>query len=256
LKDEFSRFGTILSIKLMRDDKGNSRGFGFVSFKTLDEANRAINEMRGKLIEGKNIYVAHRKETRGRDNQNSRQKGGNRWNQNQNQSQNLNQNTKQPRRNNHNNNNTNSNNNANSNKQQGNNPQGQNAANKSNNTQSARSNSSSSSSSSFTPQEAKTQQQSTTNPPQQPTSTSGNLVEEFLSQFSPEHQLPSVAERLYPLILVQSQNAELAGKITGMLMDRYSNPQDLAAFLFDDKSLKEKIDEAAQILNQAQPTQQ
>lgn len=34
LREMFAPFGTITSHKIMRDDKGNSRGFGFVCFST------------------------------------------------------------------------------------------------------------------------------------------------------------------------------------------------------------------------------
>lgn len=66
LKEEFSRFGTIQSAKVMRDEKGQSKGFGFVCFKKPEEASAALNEMNGKMVEGKPIYVAlaQRKEVR------------------------------------------------------------------------------------------------------------------------------------------------------------------------------------------------
>ena len=34
LREMFAPYGTITSHKIMRDDKGNSRGFGFVCFST------------------------------------------------------------------------------------------------------------------------------------------------------------------------------------------------------------------------------
>jgi len=67
LRKEFSRFGgTITSAKVMRDDKGVSKGFGFVCFATPDEATKAVTEMNGTMIGNKPIYVAlaQRKEVR------------------------------------------------------------------------------------------------------------------------------------------------------------------------------------------------
>lgn len=59
LRDEFSAMGTITSARIMRDPKTNlSRGFGFVCYSTPEESTRAVNEMNGKLIAGKPIFVA------------------------------------------------------------------------------------------------------------------------------------------------------------------------------------------------------
>jgi len=66
LRQEFSACGTITSAKVMRDDKGASKGFGFVCFSTPDEATKAVTEMNGKMLGAKPIYVAlaQRKELR------------------------------------------------------------------------------------------------------------------------------------------------------------------------------------------------
>lgn len=59
LRDEFSAMGTITSARVMKDLKsGVSRGFGFVCYSTPEDATRAVNEMNGKLIAGKPIFVA------------------------------------------------------------------------------------------------------------------------------------------------------------------------------------------------------
>lgn len=58
LKEEFQSFGTITSAKVMLDDTGKSRGFGFVAFSSPDEASRAISEMNQHMIAGKPLYVA------------------------------------------------------------------------------------------------------------------------------------------------------------------------------------------------------
>lgn len=66
LEDEFAKYGTIQSIKIMRDEKQSSRGFGFVCFTTPEEAQRALAEMNGKMVGTKPLYVAlaQRKEQR------------------------------------------------------------------------------------------------------------------------------------------------------------------------------------------------
>lgn len=66
LRQEFAQCGTITSAKVMKDDKGVSKGFGFVCFSTPDEATKAATEMNGKMIMNKPIYVAlaQRKELR------------------------------------------------------------------------------------------------------------------------------------------------------------------------------------------------
>jgi len=58
LRQEFAGSGTITSAKVMRDDKGVSKGFGFVCFATPDEATKAVTELNGKIIMNKPIYVA------------------------------------------------------------------------------------------------------------------------------------------------------------------------------------------------------
>nr|KAF6387444.1 hypothetical protein mMyoMyo1_007940 [Myotis myotis] len=57
LKELFSQFGKILSVKVMRDPTGKSKGFGFVSYGKHKDANKAVEEMNGKEIRGKVIFV-------------------------------------------------------------------------------------------------------------------------------------------------------------------------------------------------------
>jgi polyadenylate-binding protein len=58
LREHFADFGTITSCKVMRDEKGNSKGFGFVCFTTPDEASKAVTQLHNTLLAGKPIYVA------------------------------------------------------------------------------------------------------------------------------------------------------------------------------------------------------
>uniref|UniRef100_A0A8C5KM72 Polyadenylate-binding protein n=1 Tax=Jaculus jaculus TaxID=51337 RepID=A0A8C5KM72_JACJA len=57
LKDLFGKFGPVLSVKVMMEDNGKSKGFGFVSFERHEDAQRAVDEMNGKELHGKQIYV-------------------------------------------------------------------------------------------------------------------------------------------------------------------------------------------------------
>eukprot|EP01057_Protomagalhaensia_wolfi_P005597 Protomagalhaensia_wolfi_Nauph_80__5596@NODE_631_length_2183_cov_33_958022_g472_i0_p1_GENE_NODE_631_length_2183_cov_33_958022_g472_i0NODE_631_length_2183_cov_33_958022_g472_i0_p1_ORF_typecomplete_len591_score124_82RRM_1/PF00076_22/1e19RRM_1/PF00076_22/4_1e20RRM_1/PF00076_22/1_7e12RRM_1/PF00076_22/2_2e19RRM_5/PF13893_6/6_4e06RRM_5/PF13893_6/7_2e07RRM_5/PF13893_6/0_0051RRM_5/PF13893_6/0_00014PABP/PF00658_18/6_8e24RRM_7/PF16367_5/0_033RRM_7/PF16367_5/0_00013RRM_7/PF16367_5/0_1RRM_7/PF16367_5/0_05Nup len=57
LRRMFERFGTITSAKVMRDEEGHSKGFGFVCFTTAEEATKAIAEMHLKVHDHKPLYV-------------------------------------------------------------------------------------------------------------------------------------------------------------------------------------------------------
>ncbi|KAK3544449.1 hypothetical protein QTP86_012431 [Hemibagrus guttatus] len=65
LRMVFGQFGTIISAKVMTEN-GRSKGFGFVSFKSSQEAELAKNAMNGRMWGRKQIYVgeALRKEER------------------------------------------------------------------------------------------------------------------------------------------------------------------------------------------------
>ncbi|XP_064254177.1 polyadenylate-binding protein 4 isoform X2 [Passer domesticus] len=57
LKELFGKYGKTLSVKVMTDPTGKSKGFGFVSFEKHEEANKAVEEMNGKDINGKMLFV-------------------------------------------------------------------------------------------------------------------------------------------------------------------------------------------------------
>ncbi|XP_015737001.1 polyadenylate-binding protein 1-like isoform X3 [Coturnix japonica] len=57
LREIFSRFGKTLSVKVMMDNTGRSRGFGFVNFEKHEEAQKAVADMNGKEINGRMVYV-------------------------------------------------------------------------------------------------------------------------------------------------------------------------------------------------------
>eukprot|EP00929_Paragymnodinium_shiwhaense_P088096 TRINITY_DN482_c1_g3_i2.p1 TRINITY_DN482_c1_g3~~TRINITY_DN482_c1_g3_i2.p1 ORF type:complete len:607 (-),score=197.52 TRINITY_DN482_c1_g3_i2:352-2172(-) len=66
LRKLFEPFGTITSCAVPKDEKGKCKGFGFVCFETPDEATKAVTEMHLKVIEGKPLYVglAEKREAR------------------------------------------------------------------------------------------------------------------------------------------------------------------------------------------------
>ena len=57
LYDTFSQFGNILSCKIVKDEKGNSQGYGFVHFESEDSANQAITDVNGMLLQDRKVFV-------------------------------------------------------------------------------------------------------------------------------------------------------------------------------------------------------
>ncbi|NXA51860.1 EPAB protein, partial [Nothocercus julius] len=64
LREIFSKFGKTLSVKVMMDSAGRSKGFGFVNFEKHEEAQKArgpllwaVADMNGKEINGRMVYV-------------------------------------------------------------------------------------------------------------------------------------------------------------------------------------------------------
>jgi len=75
------------------------------------------------------------------------------------------------------------------------------------------------------------------------------LTIEFLSQFPPENQKMVLGERLYPLI--SKFQPTLAGKITGMLLDSGYTHDDLLSLIKEEDKLQTKIEEAVEVLHRA-----
>ncbi|KAL1742537.1 hypothetical protein HDZ31DRAFT_84075 [Schizophyllum fasciatum] len=57
LFSHFRAYGSIVSARVMRNENGESRGFGFVSFQTPDQAAAAMHAMNGRQIGSKAIVV-------------------------------------------------------------------------------------------------------------------------------------------------------------------------------------------------------
>ncbi|KAF2109542.1 RNA binding domain-containing protein [Lophiotrema nucula] len=64
LKRVFGRFGPIESVKVIYDNRGLSRGFGYVEFGDLESAQSAVENLDMQVFEGRNLVVQfHRART-------------------------------------------------------------------------------------------------------------------------------------------------------------------------------------------------
>lgn len=57
-KELVDNLGKVLSLKVVTSDGGRSKGFGFVSFETPEEAQKAVDELTGKEWNGQKLYAA------------------------------------------------------------------------------------------------------------------------------------------------------------------------------------------------------
>tara|TARA_Y100000310_G_scaffold345413_1_gene464689 strand:- start:863 stop:1138 length:276 start_codon:yes stop_codon:yes gene_type:complete len=59
LKDAFSSYGEISEAVVIKDKySGRSKGFGFVTFADEESAKKAVSEMNGKELDGREIKVS------------------------------------------------------------------------------------------------------------------------------------------------------------------------------------------------------
>ncbi|XP_062167432.1 small RNA-binding protein 11, chloroplastic-like isoform X1 [Alnus glutinosa] len=62
LSEAFSQYGQVVEAKIAMDRVSDrSKGFGFVTFASEDEAEKAIAEMNGKALNGRVIFVDYAK---------------------------------------------------------------------------------------------------------------------------------------------------------------------------------------------------
>lgn len=79
LKNLFSQFGTVETVKIVKDGfDGRSKGFGFVEMSSEEEASLAAENLNGTEFEARSIRVdlARPKEARPRDNNRPSNGGG------------------------------------------------------------------------------------------------------------------------------------------------------------------------------------
>ncbi|XP_059626639.1 glycine-rich RNA-binding protein 4, mitochondrial [Cornus florida] len=58
LKDAFGQHGEIIEVRVIcHHVSGKSKGYGFVQFTSESEASKALKEMDGQLLDGRNIRV-------------------------------------------------------------------------------------------------------------------------------------------------------------------------------------------------------
>lgn len=58
LKETFSPFGDIVSIKVVRNSRGDSKGYGFIQFAEEEAAEWAISSLNGKELNQKKLYIS------------------------------------------------------------------------------------------------------------------------------------------------------------------------------------------------------
>lgn len=79
LRGAFEAYGEVSSCNIIQDRMTNrSRGFGFVEMPNQEEALKAIEELNGKSLQGREIRVSEAKPRENRDRGGYRSGGGNR----------------------------------------------------------------------------------------------------------------------------------------------------------------------------------
>ncbi|XP_053289857.1 polyadenylate-binding protein 4 isoform X2 [Pleuronectes platessa] len=69
LKVFFDKYGKTLSVKVMTDPTGKSRGFGFVSYEKHEDANKAVEDLNGTDLNGKTVFVGRAQKKMERQNE-------------------------------------------------------------------------------------------------------------------------------------------------------------------------------------------
>lgn len=79
LKDLFSQHGTVVSAKIITDKySGKSKGFGFVEMSTKEEAQNALNALKGSEFGGRQLNIDLAREPKPREGGSRDRLGGSR----------------------------------------------------------------------------------------------------------------------------------------------------------------------------------
>jgi RNA recognition motif-containing protein len=57
LREAFAALGEVLSVRIVTDETGRSRGFGFVEMSSDEDAEKAITSLNGSALMGRNLVV-------------------------------------------------------------------------------------------------------------------------------------------------------------------------------------------------------
>ncbi|GAB4486698.1 MAG: hypothetical protein OHK006_14900 [Thermodesulfovibrionales bacterium] len=57
LREAFEAFGEVMTVRIIKDEAGRSKGFGFVEMATDESAEKATNGLNGTSLQGRNIVV-------------------------------------------------------------------------------------------------------------------------------------------------------------------------------------------------------
>lgn len=69
LRDFFAKAGSVVEANVVMDKMtGRSRGFGFVTMSTEEEAQKAISELNEQELDGRKIFVSEARPQQPRDN--------------------------------------------------------------------------------------------------------------------------------------------------------------------------------------------
>ncbi|KAN0038128.1 hypothetical protein ACTA71_000300 [Dictyostelium dimigraforme] len=58
IKEEFAKHGTIIGMKIVQDENGKNKGFGFISFSEVQEAQKAVESLNGFTFGSRQIQVS------------------------------------------------------------------------------------------------------------------------------------------------------------------------------------------------------